>query len=1400
MNNYLDELRKISKNNDTSNILIVISPTKIKNTHGATKVIEAPNNQYILQYSDKNKKDKALISLKKDKNILSVEENRQYSLTEINNSNNKSYNSWGIEKMGLDSAINSIDTNRVKDVTVAILDSGCDVDLINKYYKDKIKETYSVYDYNSDVMYDNNGHGTHIAGTIAEGTPSNVKILPVKHTDYMSIETIQIIAGINWIVYNEKADIINMSFGGGSSQSLYQAIEGARQKNIICVAAAGNENTSIPSFPAAYDNTISIASVDSSLNKSDFSNYGSKITFTAPGTAIKSLMGNYTQLSKNNGNNDDDDHEIIGGTSMATPHAVCAVALLKSFNKDLSLDNVVELLKKNTIDLGKDGFDQIYGYGFINFSNAKFCDGNDCDSYNVFKTESNKMITKLDIGTDTYESLYNYGNNTNLLDMQIKIYYSKDEYVTKDLGELENLEIENYDPYLEGEQTVTIKYNDFTLTKKVMNHLDDGWVYQAYNDFDNSIDIKGFKDENNYPKYVEVPKTYKNYKIGNLSYSTFDEKEKLKQVKILADIEYIESSTFSSCINLETVILPKTIRSIQMYAFNYTPKLYNIDLPESIQEIGENAFNESGISSITIPGGVKKIEEGTFSNTPNLQTVNIESGVSEISREAFYNSSNLETIHIPSTVTKIEENAFGKDISLKNITIDNANEFYESEEYSGTIVDKKTNILIMASEESIIPEKVKVVGPYSISSSSGYKIPEGITELKDAALLNCASGVLLPNSLTKIESANVFPQDEYYVIFVHNQSYAHNFLHENNIKYNIIETEKIEINTENKKYKAFDKINEELTSINVSYEGTAGSFDFISNNFSKQYKIIYENGKDSLRYGDTYFTIVFDTNYSKNHYEERVNVEVKKAIPEYTLPSDLKAKIGNKLSTINLPNGFHWNNPDEIVTGTGIKKYLANYVPVDKDNYETIENIELEVLIESDKQVIIPDISINNKIFDGTTYINPEDLTISNLNSNEYIIEQLYTKETTIGKTKAIIHLKLTDEKFLNYSFDDGSQEKEFETDIEILPRNLKKPTLSNKLYVYNGKEQKAILNNYIEDYMDISGNTRTNAGSQNIIISLKDKNYIWEDNTNDDISLTFTIEKATPQINYHISKSVVKYDAQLHNINITVNSPSNVKIKYMNNEGAYILDDCPSYQEIGDYLIKYKLYIENDNNYNEIYEERKLSIKDKIIDYYSNNYEGFYDGKKHTIDLKLNSNDYNIKYSINNLAYDLTSIPEFSEVGEYIINYKISSPDFDDIEESGKVTIYGIKKFDSSLSVNENSITTSSNSFNDLVNKIDIFSTSSVFTHLNSKGEITNSDLITNGDILLININNTDNIKYNILLSKNENKGNYNKIIKQNVVVGDTTKNIPILKYILGIILIGFGLSIMTKCLATKN
>ena len=1165
MNNYFTEVKKMTSN-ELDNALIVISKKKIKDVYGARKAIPAPNNQTILIYDDSNNRDKALAKLKEDKNVLSVDKNEKYELFNDSNSTSpSSYNSWGVEKMGLDKLIEEVEKTNPEQVNVAVLDSGCDLELFNKYFSGKSNESYNAF--NDEAMNDTNGHGTHIAGTIAEATSNNVNIIPVKHTDGNFMDLIYSVMAINWIVYNNKADVINMSFGGSVySDSLYQAIEAANENNIISVAAAGNENVIVPSYPAGFDNTISVASVNSDFEKAPTSNYGATVTFAAPGERIKSIMNSSTTISKNNivsGRDDhDDDFETISGTSMATPHVVSAVALLKSINKDLTLDEIVEILKDHTVDLGEDSWDQYFGYGFINFSTAKLCDGNNCDDSGIFDKENNSMIKRIDAGEDVYDSLYNFGNLTNLLNMKMKIYYSDTEYITKDLGELEDLTITGYDPYVGGLQDITIEYKGLTTTKKVNNSLTDGWTYRDYNE--GTIDLSSMVPQENYPKYIEIPQTYKGMEIENVSGIVFANKTDIKKVKISANIKYIEFQTFQSCENLISVDLPDSVTSIGFSAFYGTKSLQFIDLPASLESIDENAFMDSGLLEITIPGGVKTIPENTFSGCNNLTSVVLEEGVEEIKSKAFNSNWNLIDITIPKTVTKIENNAFANCDKMNNIVIDEENPNYECLSGSNTIVDKNSNILLFANKYSIIPETIETVGPYAInvSASYDYKLPETIKTLKNNAVYN-SQFVTFPKSINSVESTAAFDRESGSVILnlVYEDSFVHHYLEDNNLPYNFIESEHISINN-NDTYKAFEKIGEVDLAVSFIFDGSTEYVIGGSAGTTQNYVITYQHGS-SFRYGDEYFTLDIDSPITGKHYSEKVYITVEKITPEYDIPTNVSGSLGQKLSEVKLPEGFEWMDGNQSLDKIGTTTYKARYVP-DDENYETVENIDIEVSVVGSKTVIVPVITVANKVYDGNVDIDSAKISVSNLINTEYSIVSATSSSVDVGQRTATIKLRLTDDKFADYSFEGGLQEKDFVVDFEIVKA---------------------------------------------------------------DINLT------------DLSKDVhVVYDKGEHSIDFNITSSSDITIKFMDDSNEYTLDDVPKYTELGTYVTKYKVSI--DNNYNDYYGQKTLFIEDNFS----------YSIENYTVD---ESNKYISKVMVDTELDDFTSNITLGTNYEVIVDYK---------------------------------------------------------------------------------------------------------------------------------------------------
>jgi major intracellular serine protease len=246
-----------------------------------------------------------------------------------------------------------------KEITVAILDTGCDVT-----HPDLSKQIIGGRNFtdddngNPDVYNDYNGHGTHVAGTIAAVQNNNGVIGVAPEAGLLILKVLDkngsgqydwIINGINYAV-EQKVDIISMSLGGSEDVSeLHEAIQNAIANQILVVCAAGNEGDGKDfsdefSYPASYNEVISVGAINLQYRTSEFSNSNNEVDLVAPGEEILStyLNGTYAKLS---------------GTSMATPHVSGALALIKdiankNFERNLTEPELYAQLIKRTVPLG----------------------------------------------------------------------------------------------------------------------------------------------------------------------------------------------------------------------------------------------------------------------------------------------------------------------------------------------------------------------------------------------------------------------------------------------------------------------------------------------------------------------------------------------------------------------------------------------------------------------------------------------------------------------------------------------------------------------------------------------------------------------------------------------------------------------------------------------------------------------------------------------------------------------------------------------------------------------------------------------------------------------------------------------------------------------------------------
>ena len=216
---------------------------------------------------------------------------------------------------------------------------------------------------------DGNGHGTHVAGTIAAlnnndgivGVYPGVDLHIVKIFDDNGNWTFasDLIEGINQC-QSAGADVVNMSLGGGSSSTAERnAMDQFNDAGILLVAAAGNDGNSTLSYPASYDAVMSVAAVDSSENHASYSQYNNQVEIAGPGSAVYSTYPTNT-------------YATLSGTSMATPHVAGAAALVWSVFPQCSNDQLRAALNATAKDRGASGRDNFYGHGIVQAADAYY--------------------------------------------------------------------------------------------------------------------------------------------------------------------------------------------------------------------------------------------------------------------------------------------------------------------------------------------------------------------------------------------------------------------------------------------------------------------------------------------------------------------------------------------------------------------------------------------------------------------------------------------------------------------------------------------------------------------------------------------------------------------------------------------------------------------------------------------------------------------------------------------------------------------------------------------------------------------------------------------------------------------------------------------------------------------
>jgi subtilisin family serine protease/flagellar hook assembly protein FlgD len=353
--NYLIELKK------EKNVEKFLEKKEVKNKK--VKKLKSSKNLIVMQLKSNE--------VQEIQNLSEVEFIEEDSLVELtskgevdknqpdvkNMKKNEENITWGMKEIGLDFALNKkFDGKKIK---IAVIDTG-----ISNHPDLKVSGGVT-YVEGTTSFKDDNGHGTHVAGTIAAlhnkigvvGAASKSDIYAVKVLNKNGSGSIsQVIQGIEWAIENQM-NIISMSLGSTQySRALHEVIIDANKNGILVIAAAGNsgnrENSLL--YPAQYPEVLSVGATDKNHSRANFSSTGPELDVVAPGVDILSTTS-------------DGEYGVLSGTSMATPHVTGAAATIWSQDSNLTNEDVIHKLIQTATPLGEQNE---YGHGIINLAKA----------------------------------------------------------------------------------------------------------------------------------------------------------------------------------------------------------------------------------------------------------------------------------------------------------------------------------------------------------------------------------------------------------------------------------------------------------------------------------------------------------------------------------------------------------------------------------------------------------------------------------------------------------------------------------------------------------------------------------------------------------------------------------------------------------------------------------------------------------------------------------------------------------------------------------------------------------------------------------------------------------------------------------------------------------------------
>ena len=718
-------------------------------------IIRDPENHYLIQFSSAKKAEECAAFLETDENVIYVEPDRivsladepveEYAPTDGNaaadgdgpedgdaatdgDAPQTEAKSWGVSAIHADQyAADLISRGQTPRVIVAVVDTG--VELSHPMLSGRLVDGY---DFNEGdyIPNDENGHGTHVSGTIVDCTPGlNAMIMPIRVMDATGRGYFSTIAlGIRYAAEN-GASVINMSFGGpGDDPYGDEAIALALQNGATPVAAAGNEaenNDKVHITPANNEECITVAAAGQDMSNAWFSNYGSAVDLAAPGVDILSAVL-------------DQKYDYYSGTSMATPHVAAAAAMLLCDNPGLSPAAVSSMLRNAATDLGPIGWDPHYGAGFLNldpfiqrpeyYTVSYMANGGQGAPRSQKKTpgepltlssgkpvaleEYEKFTVKLDAngGVVNPASLsalkttrYTFLNWNTRLDGSGRSYSPGDVYTDDESMTL-------YAQWDRKSETSTVKLP--TPTREGYTFM--GWATASDATSGSTDDVQPYGSMTLYAVWRESDVWSGswgklNWTLGKTGgalvisgsgamddFASADAwlayREDIQSVVIESGVTSVGSYAFSRCKGLTSVSIPDSVTEVGEYAFHGCAGLTDVifggtqeqwsavSIGASNAPLTDAAIRFGVVPDCVLPAFLTEIGEEAFSGAA-FRYVKLPETTTVIGRLAFAECPNLRYIYIPAATTDIDRYAF---VDVTDLTV-----FGKAGSYAETFADAR---------------------------------------------------------------------------------------------------------------------------------------------------------------------------------------------------------------------------------------------------------------------------------------------------------------------------------------------------------------------------------------------------------------------------------------------------------------------------------------------------------------------------------------------------------------------------------------------------------------------------------------------------------------------------------------------------------------------------------------